>query len=658
MGFSYIKIIIFVMMNHFRVKIPHFCLQLLTLIIFSTAASAQSAKELKEIFKQAESYYLYEEYELANQLYILLENPDNLNIQYKIGTCYLNIPDEKGKAIPYLEAAVKNASYDAKISSFKEKRAPLDAYFYLAKAYMINNEFEKALNTFQTFNNLARETESKGGMRNLEFIGQEIQACKNAIQSVENPVAMTRKILGSDFSQGSMNENPAVSFDGNTLVYTENRGMVNVILFSKKIRGKWQTPVEITFDLNAGEDCSSCSLNKNGTELFLYKKDNFDGNIYSSKYVNDKWTPITKLNKNINTKYYESHASVSSDGKKLYFTSNREGGQGGLDIYVSKKDATGDWGVAVNLGSAINTPYNEDNPFITDNDSILYFCSEGHYSTGGFDNFKSRNLGTSWKTPQNLGFPVNTTDDDKFFQPSNNGENAFYSMKTDYKKKDIFYLGFGGVDVNQIYEINGMFLLSDSSLSKNKKYAIHILNRTTGDTLYKGAPDITSGLYRFNVSPGVFKIVYTGEGYFSQNIDTTIVQDNPDLVVTLNVTLQTDTTLIPAVYEKVNLTDIPIVAAIDSSILIKNMNVNDLADKTITDSNVLYYTVQVMALYNPVDVSYFKHITNMKVMYNDADKFYRYTTGRCATREEAYALRLELIRKGYPDDIFIKKVSK
>ncbi len=658
MGFSYIKIIIFVMMNHFRVKIPRFCLQLLTLIIFSTAASAQSAKELKEIFKQAESYYLYEEYELANQLYILLENPDNLNIQYKIGTCYLNIPDEKGKAIPYLEAAVKNASYDAKVSLFKEKRAPLDAYFYLAKAYMINNEFDKALNTFQTFNNLARETESKGGMRNLEFIGQEIQACKNAIQSVENPVAMTRKILGSDFSQGSMNENPAVSYDCNTLVYTENRGMVNVILFSKKIRGKWQTPVEITFDLNAGEDCSSCSLNKDGTELFLYKKDNFDGNIYSSRYVNDKWTPITKLNKNINTKYYESHASVSSDGKKLYFTSNREGGQGGLDIYVSQKDAAGEWGIAVNMGSVINTPYNEDNPFITDNDSILYFCSEGHYSTGGFDNFKSRNLGTSWKTPQNLGFPVNTTDDDKFFQPSNNGVNAFYSMKTDYKKKDIFYLGFGGVDVNQIYEIKGKFILSDSSMSKNKKYAIHILNRTTGDTLYKGAPDKTSGLYRFNVGPGVFKIVYSGEGYFSQNIDTTIVQDNPELVVTLDVTLQTDTTLIPAVYEKVNLTDIPIVAAIDSSILIKNMNVNDLADKTITDSNVLYYTVQVMALYNPVDVNYFKRITDMKVMYNDADKFYRYTTGRCATREEAYALRLELIRKGYPDDIFIKKVSK
>lgn len=659
MDFSYFKIIIFVLMNHFRVKIFRFQLQLLTLIIFSTAATAQSAKELKAIFRQAESYYLYEEYELANQLYILLENYDNLNVQYKIGVCYLNIPDEKEKAIPYLEAAVKNASYDAKITLFKEKRAPLDAYFYLAKAYMINNEFEKALNTFQTFNNLCRETEDKGGMQNMEFIGQETQACKNAIQSVENPVAISKKILGSDFSKGSMNENPAVSFDGNTLVYTERRGMVNVILFSRKIKGRWQTPIEITSDLNAGEDCSTCALNKDGTELFLYKNDTYDGNIYSSKYVNDKWTPITKLNENINTKYYESHASVSSDGKKLYFTSNRKDGQGGLDIYVSEKDTTGDWGIAVNLGLTINTPYNEDIPFITGNDSVLYFCSEGHNSIGGFDNFKSRNLGTLWTTPQNLGFPVNTTDDDKFFQPSNNGENAFYSMKTDYKKKDIFYLGFGGVDVNQIYEINGKFLLSDMVMSVDKKYAINILNRTSGDTLYKGAPDKTAGSYSFNVAPGVFKIVYSGEGYLSQNIDTTIIQDNPELVVTLDVTLQIDSTLIPPiVYEKVNLTDIPVVAAIDSSILIKNMNVNDLNDETVKDADILYYTVQVMALYNPVDISYFKHISNMKVMYNDLDKFYRYTTGRFSTREEANALKLELLRKGYPNDIFIKKVSK
>jgi tetratricopeptide (TPR) repeat protein len=319
-------------MLKFRGKMSGFKWQLLILIIFSGAASAQSTKELKDIFSQAESYYLYEEYDLANQLYILLETPDNLNIKYKIGICYLNIPGEKAAAIPYLEEAVKNASYEAKSTSFNEKKAPLDAYFYLGKAFMINNELEKGLNTLNAFNNLSRGQDVKGGMQNLEFIDQQIQACKKAIEFMDRPVELTKKMLGSGFAQGSMNENPAVSFDGNSIAYTERRGMVNVILYSRKERDVWQTPVDITQMLNAGEDCSTCAFNSNGTELFLYKNDMYDGNIYSSQLVNGSWTSIKKLNKNINTKFYESHASVSADGNKLYFTSNRDGGAGYLCI--------------------------------------------------------------------------------------------------------------------------------------------------------------------------------------------------------------------------------------------------------------------------------------------------------------------------------------
>lgn len=644
-------------MNNFRARKISLRLQLLTLIIFPLAVTAQSAKELKEIFAQAESYYLYEEYELANQLYILMENPENLNISYKIGTCYLNIPDEKDKGITYLEAAVRNAAFDAKPSSFKEKRAPLDAWFYLGKAYMINNQLEKGLSTLQTFANLARDVQGKGRMENLEFVDQQMLACKNAIEFVASPVPLTRKKLGSGFSSGSMNENPAVSFDGNTIAYTERRGLVNVILFSKKIRGKWQTPVEITGQLNAGEDCSTCALNADGTELFLYKNDMFDGNIYSSKFVNETWTPIVRLNKNINTKFYESHASVSADGKRLFFTSNREGGQGGLDIYMSEKDAAGEWGVPVNLGTKVNTPYNEDYPFITANDSLLFFCSEGHKSMGGYDIFRSRKTEGGWSSPENLGYPVNTTDDDRFFQPALNGVTAYYSMKTDYKKKEIFYVGLGGVDVNQIYEIAGSVKLNDTAFADKKDYRIYILDRQSGDTLYRQAPDRKTGNYSLNVSPGVFRIMYTGDGYFTTAIDTSVVQDNEEQLITLNVTLRRDSSLItPAVFEKINLAEIPVVTAVDSSILIRNMLVSNVDD--VIDSDVLYYTVQVMALHNPVDISYFKYISDMKVMYSDVDRFYRYTTGRFATREEAAAWRAALIRRGYPGDIFIKKVSK
>ena len=649
-----------------RMKIISVLLQLLTLVIFPVASSAQSSSEMKKIFAKAESYYLFEEYELANQLYLLLDTTDNLNIKYKIGNCYLNIPGEKEKSIPYLESAVKSATYDSKTESFKEKRAPLDSYFSLSKAYLINNQLEKALNTLQTFDKLARETTSKGGMKNLAYIEQQIQACKNAIQYKANPVVFSKKTMGSDFNQGAINDNPAVSFDGNSIVYTEHRGMVNAIFYSKKERGKWQTPIEITAALNAGEDCSSCSLNSDGTELFLYKTDNYDGNIYSSNFVNGAWTPIKKLNKNINTKFYESHASISSDGKKLYFTSNRDGGQGNLDIYVSERDGTGDWGPAVNLGASINTPYNEDTPFITRNDSVLYFSSEGHSSMGGFDIFKSQKIGNAWKTPTNIGFPINTTDDDKFFQPVNNGQNAYYSMTTDYKKKEIFYLGLGNTDVNQQFEIKGKFSLKDTIVTFDENYSIHLINKTSGDTLDVGYPNKYTGLYSFSVTPGQFRIFYKGVGYITQTIDTSILQDNPNLVLNIDVSLERDTTIkriipppaTPVVYSKIDLALIPTIASVDTATLIRNLNVSDVGDVNIKDSDVLYYTVQVMALHNPVDVTYFKYITDMKVMYNDIDKFYRYTTGRFQTREEAYSLRLELIRKGYPEEIFIKKVSK
>ena len=197
--------------------------------------------------------------------------------------------------------------------------------------------------------------------------------------------------------------------------------------------------------------------------FLIYKIDNYDGAIYSSGFVNGKWTPIKKLNKNINTKFYESHAAVSYDGKKLYFTSNREGGQGNLDIYVSEKDGTGDWGPAKNLGNVINTPFNEDTPFITQNDSVLYFCSEGHNSMGGFDMYKSRKTEASWNIPSNLGYPVNSADDDKFLQPVNNGRNAFYSITTGYKKKDIFYLDFSSLNADLKFKISGKFLLNDTT---------------------------------------------------------------------------------------------------------------------------------------------------------------------------------------------------
>jgi hypothetical protein len=190
-----------------------------------------------------------------------------------------------------------------------------------------------------------------------------------------------------------------------------------------------------------------------------------------------------------------------------------------------------------------------------------------------------------------------------------------------------------------------------------------------GDTLDTSFPNELTGLYNFIVPPGEYKIVYTGVGYLTQSIDTTILTDNPTMALFIDRTLNPDPNYIAApikpvipepeqVYEKMNLSNIPTIATIDSSILITDMMVRDVTDQDSEDEGILYFTIQVIALYNPVDVSYFKYIPDLKIMYDDTDKFYRYTTGVFRTRDDAWKWRLELISKGYPGEIFIKKISK
>ena len=213
--------------------------------MINVSLSGQSAEELRIIFTEAESHYLYGEYELANPLYLILNEymPGNANIRFKIGDCYLNIPDERSKAIPFLEAAAREADASARSENFRETKAPLEAWFSLATAYRINNELDKALNTYQTYLKLVTEADVRV---NTDFINQQIAACRNAIRQMEEPIGVQKTNLGPVINQGSVNFNPAVSYDGNTMVFTESRGLENAIFYTIKDRGVWQVPIEIT----------------------------------------------------------------------------------------------------------------------------------------------------------------------------------------------------------------------------------------------------------------------------------------------------------------------------------------------------------------------------------------------------------------------------
>ncbi len=619
---------------------------------------AQSKSLMRDFFIVAESHYLYGEYEKANEIYMVLNQmmPENANIQYKIGNCYLHIPHEKTKAIPFLQSAITNSEYGAKVTRFNEKRAPLDAYFSLGNAFRINNNLDKAILTYAKFKDLLS---GEGRMVNSDFVDQEIMACKNAKKLMETPLDFTKKTLGEKINIVAINHRPAVSGDGNTMVYTCEMGEENSIYMSQKVSGKWGPPTEITSQLSNQRDISSSSLNYDGTQLFIYKADDFVGNIYVSNYSDGTWSKIMKLNNNINTKYYESHASVSKDGNTLFFTSNRDEGEGGSDIYLSELQPDGTWGPANNLGASINTPFNEGTPFLTNNDSILFFSSEGHYTIGGYDIFKAKKKSNTWQKPENIGYPINTTDDDLFFQPIGNGTIAYYSMHTGYKEKEIFKINLFSKKIELVFEIRGIISVPDPAILFNEDFPISLIDTIRNDTIDVSYPNKTTGLYSFITATGDYELIYEGIGYFKQTKELSLDEDSPESVINIDVRLEPDSTFVK---EKpvpiiIDFSKVTVVESIDSSLLITNVETKDVNETDEDNRKILYYTVQLMALYNPVDISFFVGLDDVKVLFGK-DLFYRYTTGTLKTLEEAEQHRTDIINIGYPEQIFIKKVYR
>lgn len=416
----------------------------ITLIISThvfLASFGQTQQDVNNLYRDANAYFYFEDYEEALALYLnIYENfPDNQNIDYRIGICYLNISNQKTKAIPYLERAVENTSHRYNESSIKETSAPLEAYFYLGNAYYVANRLKEAKSAYDSFkSNLKNERKY-----NIDYLNHQLEGLERAKMLKNYSVNLLRSNLGETINNRLPNFNPVISGDGKTMAFTTEEKFYQSINISKKVNGKWEKPTNITLDLMVDGNCSTLSLNYNATELYLFKDDNHDGNIYVSNFNDGKWSPMRKLNENINTESYETHASVSSDGSKLYFASNREGGFGDLDIYVSHKDEMGNWGPAVNLGENINTQFNENTPFITNDGKTLFFSSDGHNTMGGYDIFFSQlNENGSWSTPINLGYPINTTDDELFYQPIDDGAMGLMAL---FDPK-----GFGQTDIVQI----------------------------------------------------------------------------------------------------------------------------------------------------------------------------------------------------------------
>jgi hypothetical protein len=400
-------------------------LTVITLIIFHNLYS-QDMKSLHETFLESEYFFLNEDYAdaLPGYMEVYEKLPANANIAYRIGVCYLNVPGQKSLAAGYLESAAKKMSSRHKEGKLSQEAAPYDALYQLGIAYRINMQLDEAKESFEKY----RKTLPKEDKDNQNFIEHEIKVCENARQLIEKPVEFTLENMGALFNHSSDDFNPVISADGKSFVFMRSLPFYDAIMFSRLTDGKWTTPVNIIAELGVDGDNIVSSLSADGKELFLSQDDNYNSDILVSTFDGTKWSKAVKLNKNINTRYWESHGFISEDGNYLVFASDRPGGFGGLDIYISKKE-NGDWSPAISLGPAVNSRFNEERPFLINNGKTLYFASQDHDNIGGYDILKTDMQENGlWKKPQNIGYPFNTTDDDVFFMPVNGGKSGYISL--------------------------------------------------------------------------------------------------------------------------------------------------------------------------------------------------------------------------------------
>lgn len=489
---------------------------LVALIIFPDAR-AQYSKEIKSAFKDGEYFLAYEAYEdaLAGYQKVYKEFPDNAYINYRIGICLLNIPGKKAEAIPYLEKAVLSASDHYVEGSISETHAPYDSYFYLGKAYHLQYNLEKARENYEKYLSLLDPDDEV----NQAFVRQELASLDNARKLMKHPVYFKTESPGDNINTANKDFDVVISGDESVMVYITSLKFYDALFFVKKSGNNWGRPINITPQVQSDGDLYPTGLSFDGKTLLMSRNDKFNSDIWVSDYEGNEWSKARKLGKNINTKYWESSASFSPDGKQLYFTSNRKESIGGLDIFVSEWDEIeNEWGPARNLGGVINTALNEETPYFTPDGKKLFFSSQGFNTMGGFDIYYSDRISdTSWSAPVNLGYPLNTTDDDLGFVPVGNGDFGYYSVFDQEKgkgDKDIYRYEIFSASHPRPVEIAGKIILSSRPQGYGANPVISIVNSNTGETLYHEQITTQDGTFAFTLKKtGNFELRVTSDQY-------------------------------------------------------------------------------------------------------------------------------------------------
>ncbi len=454
-------------------------------ILFCLAQISVLAQQVSAETNFYDGIYFFEDeedYEEAAYLFreVLKKEPNNANAKYWLGLCYNNLEGQEQKGIPYLKQATQNIDLKYKGNRYKEKRAPHHSWFYLAEAYRLTNQPDEALDALNKFQEL-KDFENKYNAR----ITQEAVAAIERAKIIKDAAINIRGLYFNEpINSTSDDYDGVISGNGMVMVWANSKAFYEAVYMSIREDNKWSVPVLITPQIVSDGDLFPAGLSLNGQSLLLVKRGKRgDSDIWISQYNGNKWSPAEPIQGDINSGANEDHASFSPDGRHIYFSSDRRGGEGGLDLWYSERQPDGSWGKAVNLGPEINTDKDETSAFMAPSGDRFIFASKGHFNMGGYDIFRCElEDNGKWSQPTNIGFPLNTTADNTYYVPINNGMQALYTRFTTegIGGRDLWYVEIVEEDAFVTDELTQA--VDNPGLSQ-KDFAIIVVDEATGEEI-------------------------------------------------------------------------------------------------------------------------------------------------------------------------------
>jgi hypothetical protein len=453
----------------------------------------------------------------------LKKSPDNLKIKFRLGICYLNTRISREESIPYLEEVSRNP------------KAEPEVWFYLARAYHLNNRIEDAKTSYEKFIAL-KPKESDDAKHFLE-------QARNAEKLMAKPANVTLQNLGKNINSDEPDYNPFINRNETYLVFTsrrkENLGGKKIevdgyrssdVYQSQMDQGNWGPAKNAGRGVNTNLDEQVVGLRSDGLEMYMYI-DHIDkfGDIYVStrKDETSEFVKPKIFEGPVNEKV-ETSGCVSEDGSPMFFA-RRESMNSNSDLWMSKWIPGGKWAMPIRLPDEVNTPYNEDLPFLTQDGQYLYFASEGHNSMGGYDLFRSKwdKEKNTFSKPENLGYPINSTDDDRSICVTADNRLAYISAyrPNGFGDLDIYRVKFNNVEPVIAIYIGQVFFGDTSKAMQPKSYALSIIvTSKANEDEYTFVPHPKTGRYVMALPAGEYSLTAQAKG-FQKYTEDLIVTD-------------------------------------------------------------------------------------------------------------------------------------